>query len=79
MMRIHYNCDSCGKQLADDEAAAEQKRILNGAGKHEMDNFCQDCAAKAPDYWRAKSDLLVQIAQEASQRITNHKNKFFAK
>ena len=77
-MRIHYDCDACGRRLPGDEAVAEQQRVLNGAKQHEMDNFCQACAVRAPEYWREKAELLVKIVQETGQRITNHKNKFFA-
>jgi hypothetical protein len=77
MMRNTYLCDGCGSQLSDDEVEASRAVAVNYNGVAQ-EEFCKRCALRAPDYWKAKADLLLKIVEESNHRLINHRNKFFS-
>ncbi len=78
MMRITYLCDGCGATLSDEQAQASLA-MAKPLGKLAEEQFCGECSQRALDYWKAKSQLLLETVQESQRRLINHRNKFFAR
>ena len=75
----HY-CDGCNRLLSSTEMESNQ-RFQASVPETPVFNeiWCEGCQNFAQDYWNEKSDVVQELLEYSTNRITNHRKTFFKK